>query len=265
VVDAVNGAGSVALPELLRQLGVRVITLNCRPDGLFPHPPEPTPDNLAQLSRAVRRNRADLGLATDPDADRLALVDERGRPIVRQVLSVRQSPVVINLSTSRVTADVARELGQKVYYSRVGEANVVALMKKRSSIIGGEGNGGVIYGALHYGRDSLAAAALALSSLAQSGGTLSELAGTLPTYYTIKGKAPLPQSFSSRLKEFERRMLDQWGGLKVDRRDGVRLDFPEGWVLIRASNTEPIYRIVVETTGAAMTRKIMKQTRGFFR
>lgn len=273
VVDAVNGAGSFALPELVRRLGAEVITLNCDSSGKFPHPPEPTADNIKQLARAVKKHRADLGLACDPDADRLAIVDERGRAIgeektlalaVRQVMTVKKSPVVINLSTSRMVADVAAEIGQKIYYSKVGEANVVSLMHKRRSIIGGEGNGGVIYGALHFGRDSLVAAGLVLSLLAKAKITMSELAGTLSRYYTIKGKASLPKNFEKKLGAFEKYIRRQMPKAKFDKRDGLKVDFAEGWVLIRKSNTEPIYRIVVESNNQVLTQRLMKDTQALF-
>ncbi|MCK4301568.1 MAG: phosphoglucosamine mutase, partial [candidate division Zixibacteria bacterium] len=153
VVDAINGAGSQALPTLLERLGVTVIRINCKGDGDFVHEPEPAPKNLSQLARAVKRHKADLGMACDPDADRLALVDETGHPLgeeltlaiaVRQVLRKIKGPVVINLSTSKVTADTAQAAGSRVYYSKVGEANVVEMMRAKKAVIGGEGNGGVI-------------------------------------------------------------------------------------------------------------------------
>ncbi|MCP4684822.1 MAG: phosphoglucosamine mutase, partial [bacterium] len=163
VVDAINGAGSEALPLLLERLGAEVVRINCKGNGDFVHEPEPTPKNLTQLGRAVKRHKADLGMACDPDADRLALVDEKGRPVseeltltiaVADVLRKKRGATVINLSTSRTTADVARALNSPVYYSKVGEANVVEMMRKKKAVIGGEGNGGVIFPAFHAGRDS---------------------------------------------------------------------------------------------------------------
>ncbi|HSH00688.1 MAG TPA: phosphoglucosamine mutase [candidate division Zixibacteria bacterium] len=274
VVDAVNGAGSLALPEFVERLGAKVVRLHCEPTGLFPRAPEPTPERLSKLSEAVRRHKADLGLACDPDADRLALVDETGRPIgeeltltlaVEQVLRTKPTTVAVNLSTSRATVDVARRLGAKVYLSRVGEANVVAEMKKRGALIGGEGNGGVIYGALHYGRDSLVGAGLVLTLLAKAGVSLSTLAGTIPRYYNTKTKAPLPEGFESRLEAFAKAFKRERPELTVDDRDGVRMDFNDGWLLIRKSNTEPIYRIVVETNDAALTRTILARVKRDFK
>ncbi|MCK4461301.1 MAG: phosphoglucosamine mutase, partial [candidate division Zixibacteria bacterium] len=275
VVDAINGAGSTALPQLLRALGVSVIEINCKGDGNFVHEPEPIPANLTQLSRAVRRHKADLGMACDPDADRLALVDEKGRPIgeeltltiaVKQVLSEISGPTVINLSTSKVTADVAAAMGSKVHYAKVGEANVVETMHRRRAVIGGEGNGGVIYPSFHAGRDALIAAALVLSRLATEKKGLSGLVETLPTYYTIKSKARLPIDFKQRLSRFEKRIASGLiGQSRLDRRDGLRFDFDRGWLQIRSSNTEPIFRLMVETDDLTLSRTLSKQVIGHFK
>ena len=267
VVDAVNGAGSSALPDLLERLGVRVIRINCNGDGDFVHEPEPVPKNLGQLGRAVKKHRADLGLACDPDADRLALVDETGRPIgeeltltlaVAYYLRKARGPVVINLSTSRATADVARMMGSQLFLSSVGEANVIAEMKKRSAVIGGEGNGGVILPESHYGRDALVAAGLIISFMAESGHSLSRLAGTMPAYWIIKKKAPLPEDFVRKISRVEARIRKMFAQCRIDRRDGVRLDFDGGWVQVRASNTEPIYRLIVETRTQVLTGRLAK-------
>jgi phosphomannomutase len=274
VVDAVNGAGSEALPALLEKLGVRVFRLNCDSSGRFTRGPEPVPENLKALGRAVRARGADLGMACDPDADRLALVDESGRPIgeeltlaiaVKEVLAKKTGPTVINLSSSQVTADVARAAGSKVYYSRVGEANVVEMMHRKRAVIGGEGNGGVIYPDFHAGRDSLIAAVLTLSCLARERRSLSELAGTFPRYFFIKSKAPLPDDFSGRLKRFEKDAGRLLGKVKVDRRDGLRFDFAGGWLLLRKSNTEPIYRLVVETAEREKSRRLQATVAGYFK
>ena len=273
VVDAVNGAGSTGLPTLLEKMGVKVVRLNCVADGNFPHEPEPTPKNLKQLSAAVRKTKAHLGMACDPDADRLALVDEKGRPIgeeltlalaVRQALSVRKGPVVINLSTSRATHDEVKARGCEVVYTKVGEANVVAEMRRLKSRIGGEGNGGVIYGPLHYGRDSFVAAALVLTLFAKVGGSFSALGNSVSKYYTLKDKVDLPSDFDTRLAAFEYRIKERFGEGRVDRRDGVRLDFPEGWAQLRKSNTEPIYRIIAETTQESLSQEVMRLARETF-
>ncbi|MBU0985451.1 MAG: phosphoglucosamine mutase [candidate division Zixibacteria bacterium] len=274
VVDAINGAGSEALPAMLDRLGVETVLINCKGDGNFVHEPEPTPKNLAQLGRAVKRHKADIGLACDPDADRLALVNEKGEPIseeltltiaVGEVLKSMRGPTVINLSTSRVTADIARAHGSKVFLSRVGEANVVEMMRKKRAVVGGEGNGGVILPSFHAGRDSLIASALVLSALARAGKPLSEVVATFPQYSGIKGKAPLPDDFDARLARFEKEAAKLLGQTRIDRRDGLRFDFAEGWVQLRKSNTEPIYRLIVETTARDLTSRLYRQVTGFFK
>jgi phosphomannomutase len=274
VVDAINGAGSRALPSLLERLGVTVICINCEGNGDFVHEPEPVPKNLVQLGRAVKRHKADLGMACDPDADRLALVDEHGQPIgeeltlaigVKQVLKHVKGPTVLNLSTSKVTSDVAEAMGSKVYLSKVGEANVVELMHRKRGVIGGEGNGGVIYPAFHAGRDSLIGAALTLSCLATEEVTLGEFVETLPKYYNIKTKAPLPNDFARRLALLERNAAAIFGECRLDRQDGLRFDFAGGWLQVRTSNTEPIFRLVVETVNATLTKRLAHQVTRFFK
>ena len=267
VVDAINGAGSDALPEFLERMGVKVIRLNCKNDGDFFRKPEPVAENLDQLGRAVKRYKADLGLACDPDADRLALVDENGHPIgeeltltlaVAYYLLQNKGPVAINLSTSRSTADVARMVGSRVYLSPVGEAHVIAEMRRRKAVIGGEGNGGVILPECHYGRDALVAAGLIMSYLAQAGKTLSQLAGTLPAYCNIKKKAPLPDGFEGKIAGVEAQIETVFGRTRIDRRDGLRFDLAEGWIQVRKSNTEPIYRLIVEARSEKLAREMVK-------
>ena len=274
VVDAINGAGSFALPQLLERLGARVYRINCEGDGNFVHEAEPLPRNLGQLCRAVKKHRADLGMACDPDADRLVLVDERGCPVheeltlaiaVKQVLKTRRGATVINLSTSNITADTAREMRSRVIYSKVGEANVVEMMRLRKGVIGGEGNGGVIYPEFHAGRDSLIAAALTLSALAEGRTRLSRLVETFPRYYNIKAKASLPDDFEQRLKRFERQTAGFLGRTRIDRRDGLRFDFKEGWLQLRKSNTEPIFRMIVETASESLTKDLYRQVIRYFK
>ncbi|MEZ5357681.1 MAG: phosphoglucosamine mutase [Candidatus Zixiibacteriota bacterium] len=255
VVDAINGAGSSALPTLLERMGVMVIRLNCKGDGDFFRKPEPVPENLRQLGRMVKRHKAHIGMACDPDADRLALVDETGKPIgeeqtlglaVGYYLKKKKGPVAINLSTSRATADVAEAAGSTVYYSPVGEANVIAEMRARNAVIGGEGNGGVILPESHYGRDALVAAVLTLAHMAEAKMSVSALVGTIPTYVNIKKKAPLPAGFERKILQVKKKITAEYGKIKVDRRDGLRFDLEEGWIQVRKSNTEPIYRLIVE-------------------
>jgi phosphomannomutase len=270
VVDAINGAGSDALPDFLERLGVKVIRLNCKNNGDFFRKPEPVPENLKQLGRVVRRHKADLGMACDPDADRLALVDETGHPIGEELtlalsaayfLMKKRGPVAINLSTSRVTADVARMIGCRVFLSAVGEANVIAEMRRRKAVIGGEGNGGVILPECHYGRDALVGAGLIMSYLALTGKTLSQLVGTLPAYCNIKMKAPLPERFERKILQVEKQIKSVFGRIKVDRRDGLRFDLTEGWIQVRKSNTEPIYRLIVEAQSEKLARKMVASVR----
>lgn len=276
VVDAVNGAGSKALPQLLKRLNVDVVEINCKGDGNFVHEPEPIPKNLTQLCNAVKKHKADLGMACDPDADRLALVDEKGQPIgeeltltigVMAVLLKTKGNTVINLSTSKVTEDIARSLGSKVLYSKVGESNVVQKMRSTKGVIGGEGNGGVIYPAFHAGRDSLIAAALTLTVLAERKKNLSDLVATFPKYYNIKDKDSLKDrsKFLTKLKKFEKDASSIFGKAKIDRQDGLRFDFKEGWVQLRTSNTEPIYRLIVETTGQKLTDQIADKVKRYFK
>ncbi len=268
VLDAINGAGSFALPKLLREMGCKVIEINCKGDGNFVHEPEPVAKNLTQLSRAVKKHRADIGLACDPDADRLAIVNEKGIPIgeeltlaiaVDYILGKKKSVAVINLSTSNVTADLIRKSGSRLYYSKVGESNVVLEMKKRKAVIGGEGNGGVIYPTSHAGRDSLVAAAFVLSSLTFNKMKISELVETYNVYYNIKIKSNLPVGFAGRIKGLEKKIIAITGKSKIDRKDGIRINFKGGWVQIRTSNTEPIYRLIIETTDSSLTLKLKSE------
>ena len=274
VVDAINGAGSFALPEMVEALGAKVYRINCEGNGRFVHEAEPLPKNLTQLGRAVRKHKAHLGLACDPDADRLVLVDETGTPIyeeltlavaVFQVLRKKKGPTVLNLSTSQTTAEVARSLGSRVNLSKVGEANVVEMMHKKKAVIGGEGNGGVIYPEFHAGRDSLIGAALVMSAMAETGMTISQLVETFPKYFNIKTKAALPDDFDQKLKEFEATALSMLGKVRIDRRDGIRFDFKEGWLQLRKSNTEPIFRLIIETTSQDMTAELGRKTLRYFK
>lgn len=259
VVDAVNSVGGVALPALLRRLGVRdedVTCLNCEPTGRFAHPAEPLPENLTALTAAVRERGADLGLAVDPDADRLALVDDTGTYLSEELTQVlaadfvwgfRSGPFVTNLSSSRAIEDVAARHGQEVHRSAVGEINVVKKMQAVGAILGGEGNGGVIVPDLHYGRDALAGTAMVLQHLASAEASLSDLRAGLPRYAIVKDKLPLGGMDAGRLLQT---LAEQHQDKKISTVDGLKIDFTEGWVHLRASNTEPILRVYAEAATA---------------
>jgi phosphomannomutase len=262
VIDAVNGGGSIAGPMLLEKLGCRVIRLNCTPDGKFPHRAEPVPENLKQLSAKVLDEGADIGFAVDPDADRLAIVSEKGKPLGEEytlalsadyVLSKKPGPMVINLSSSNLNRDVCDRHKCRLYHSKVGEANVVEMMHRKKAVIGGEGNGGVILPALHYGRDSLVGMALVLQSMADSKKPVSELAGGIGPYVILKSKGNIDAKFDVKLSRLQKQLADQ----KISTVDGVRVDFNNGWVHIRKSNTEPIYRLISEAGTKKEARELI--------
>lgn len=254
-VDTVRGAAGPVMRRLMAELDCRLEGVDLEPDGRFPREPEPRPENLERLAGAVRGSGADLGMAVDPDGDRLALVDGSGEPLgedltlalaVRYVLGRRRGPVVTNLSTSRVVADVAEEAGAEVHLSPVGEANVAGRMREVDAVIGGEGNGGVMVPDLHLTRDAPLAAVLVLGELASSGESLAGLADGLPSYRIAKRRAPRP---GGSLEPAYRALLEGApGGPEADRQDGLRLDWParRSWVHVRPSGTEPIVRVIAE-------------------
>ena len=255
-LDCVRGAGAVAMLPLLERLECRVSGINLETDGRFPRPPEPVPENLGDLGRLVRESGADLGLAVDPDVDRLAIVDGAGRPIgedytlafaVRAVLEGRSNPakdpvVVVNLSTSLVVEDAARSVGATVLRAPVGEANVARAIREHGAAIGGEGNGGVMYPALHIGRDAPLGVALILHLLATSGVTVAGLVDAAPRYTIVKAKAPRSSQLDSLYERLRRRFADA----TADDRDGLRLAWIDRWLHIRPSGTEPIVRLIAE-------------------
>jgi phosphomannomutase len=253
-VDCINSVGGRILPELLESLGVKKVTgINITPDGNFAHNPEPLPENLKDLSELVVREKADIGFVVDPDVDRLAIVCEDGSmfgeeytlvAVADYVLTHSQGATVSNLSSTRALKDITENHECLYYSSAVGEVNVVEEMKTRNAIIGGEGNGGVIYPALHYGRDALVGIALFLTHLAVCRTTCSSLRKKYPNYYIAKKKLTLnPDSdFNSILSAVKKEYIR----FDIDERDGMRIDFPNGWVQIRKSNTEPIMRIYAE-------------------
>ena len=258
VVDAVNSVGGVVIPELLRELGCDVVELNCEPTGEFAHNPEPLPENLTEISKAIVREKADLGVVVDPDVDRLAFVSEDGSMFVEEytlvavadyVLSCRKGDTVSNLSSSRALRDVTERHGGHYHASAVGEVNVVAKMKEVGAVIGGEGNGGVIYPELHYGRDALVGVALFLTYLARTGLTMTALRATYPAYFASKNKIALTPAID--VDKVLRDIKARYAGEKVNDIDGVKIDFPECWVHLRKSNTEPIIRVYTEAKSMA--------------
>lgn len=256
VVDPVNSVGGIAVPALLHALGVqRVHLVNGNPDGRFAHNPEPLPAHLSELSAEVVRRRADLGISVDPDVDRLALVNEDGTffgeeytlvAVSDYILAGKQGHAVSNLSSSRALRLVAEKHGGSYSASPVGEVHVVAEMKKTGAVIGGEGNGGIIVPELHYGRDALAGIALFLSHLAASGRKMSELRADYPSFEMAKRKIDLTED--ADIDRILKAISEIYRGYPQDRSDGLKIDFPEKWIHLRKSNTEPVVRIYTEAT-----------------
>ncbi|AJR04319.1 phosphoglucosamine mutase [Siansivirga zeaxanthinifaciens] len=253
VVDGVNSTGGIAIPLLLERLGVDVIKLYCEPTGEFPHNPEPLREHLSELSKRVVEERADFGIVVDPDVDRLAFMDENGEMFGEEytlvacadyVLSKKPGNTVSNMSSTRALRDVTEKYGGTYEASAVGEVNVVSLMKKNKVVIGGEGNGGIIYPESHYGRDALVGVALFLSLLAEKDMKVSELRKTYPNYFMSKKKIELTPDLDvdGILETIEKHYQNE----QLTTIDGVKIDFPESWVHLRKSNTEPIIRIYTE-------------------
>lgn len=254
-LDCVRGAGGTTMPELFARLGCTVTGINLETDGRFPRPPEPIPAHLGALGELVRTSGADVGMAVDPDVDRLALVDETGRPIgedytlafaVETVLRRQRGPVVVNLSTSLVVDDAAAAHGVTVERAPVGEANVARALRAAGAVVGGEGNGGVMLPALHLGRDAPLAAALVLDLLATDRRPLSERVAARPQYAIVKAKAPRGADLAALYAALESRFADA----TRDRQDGLRLSWPDRWLHVRPSGTEPIVRLIAEAPTA---------------
>jgi phosphomannomutase len=267
VLDTCRGAGSVIMPQLLEALGCEVRHLEPEPDGRFPRSPEPIAENLGALEAAVREFKADVGIATDPDVDRLAIVSDAGRAIgedltlalaARLVLRTTPGVVVTNLSTSRVLDDVAEAAGQRVERAPVGEVNVAVAMRRLQSPIGGEGNGGVILPALHLGRDGPVAAALLLQLLVEDGTPLSTIVASLPKYAIVKDKLDRP---SKPLTAVYEALKAAFAGADVDLQDGLRLAWPDRWLHVRPSGTEPIVRVIAEAPTDADARALVARAR----
>jgi len=265
-LDCVRGAGGTIAPRLLEQLGCRVSGINLETDGRFPRPPEPLPANLGPLGELVRREKADIGLALDPDVDRLALTDATGSPIgedytlafaVRAVLAKSSGPVVINLSTSLVVEDAAKRLGASVERAPVGEANVARAIRRHHAVIGGEGNGGVILPALHLGRDAPLAVTLVLHLMAVTGKSVAELVGEQPRYVIVKGKTPRGGDVERMYGELLRRYPEA----RADRQDGLRLAWDNRWLHVRPSGTEPIVRLIAEAPTEEMAENLVATAR----
>ncbi len=276
-LDTVRGAGGALMPELLERLGCRVAAINLETDGMFPRPPEPIPENLKALGALVRRKKADIGIAVDPDVDRLAIVDEQGRAIgedytlafaIRAVLGKRDggrgkgSTVVCNLSTSLVVEDAAKEFGATVVRAPVGEAHVARKIIELKAVIGGEGNGGVMYPALHVGRDAPVAGALVLALLARERATVSEVVTRAPQYTIVKAKLERGAGSGERgLDKEYARLRQHFSDATADTQDGLRLSWSDRWLHLRPSGTEPIIRLIAEAPSRADAERLIEEGR----
>ena len=268
-VDAVNSVGGVVIPQLLRALGVKnIVELNCEPTGRFAHTPEPVPANLTEIAGLMRQGGIDVGFVVDPDVDRLAIVMENGEMFVEEytlvsvadyVLSHTPGSTVSNLSSSRALRDVTNAHGCTYNAAAVGEVNVTTKMKETGAVIGGEGNGGVIYPEAHYGRDALVGVALFLTLLAKSGKKVSELKATYPAYEIVKDKVTLTPDIN--VDAVLEAVKDEYKGEQITDIDGVKIDFADSWVHLRKSNTEPIIRVIAEASTSeaaqALTQKLI--------
>ncbi|MCX6153954.1 MAG: phosphoglucosamine mutase [Candidatus Kapabacteria bacterium] len=270
VVDAVNCSGSTVVPKLLDILGADCIELYCDESGIFPHTPEPLPENLGVLAETVKIHNADIGIAVDPDSDRLVIVDEHGNHIGEEftlALAVQSAlhfnsinntdpkpKVVTNLSSSSLVDFIAAKYGATVYRSAVGEINVVKKMKETGALIGGEGSGGVILPACHYGRDSLVGIALIIALIADTNKSVSELIAEYPVFKILKSK----QEFKGDLQHYFNKLSKAFPDAEINTDDGIRIDTQRGWVQVRASNTEPIIRIISESTDGDYASRLIK-------
>jgi phosphomannomutase len=266
-LDCVRGAGAVIVPELLERLGCKVTAIHVEPDGRFPHAPEPVAENLAELERLVRDSHADLGVAVDPDVDRLALVSEKGTAIGEDyslalaamlVLRHRSGPVVTNLSTSLVVEDAVTRGGSTLTRTPVGEVNVAVRMRELRAVVGGEGNGGVILPEVHLGRDAPLGIALILQLLTEAGKPLSAVAGELPRYAIVKDKLDRPKASLDSVYSSLRKVF---ADARVDTQDGLRLAWKDRWLHVRPSGTEPIVRVIAEAPTEQEARQLVQRAR----
>ncbi len=266
-IDCVNSVGGLAIPAVLKALGVKnIIELNCTPNGLFPHNPEPLPQHLTEISDLLKSGKADVGFVVDPDVDRLAIICENGEmfgeeytlvSVADYVLSHTPGNTVSNMSSTRALSDVTKAHGGQYSASAVGEVNVTTEMKATHAVIGGEGNGGVIYPASHYGRDALVGIALFLSHLAHSGKKVSELRQTYPNYYISKNRIDLtPDMDVDKILEHAKEVFRNE---RLNDKDGVKIDFADGWVHLRKSNTEPIIRVYSEAGSVEKANELAKK------
>jgi len=259
VLDSCNGAGSIITPILLETLGCELIKLHCEPNGFFPHNPEPTFVNLDDISLKVVEVGADIGFAQDADADRMAIISEKGEILGEEysislvcdhILKTRKGTVVTNLSTTRAVDDIARKYGCEVIRTPVGEVNVAEKMKEIKAVIGGEGNGGIIDPRIHYGRDSLIGIAIILEYIAETGKRISELADEIPKYYIEKKKIDCSRGNATK---FINALQEKYKNEKLTLIDGLRIDWADSWVHIRRSGTEPVMRIIAESKSKKKT------------
>jgi len=266
-LDCVRGAGGAFMPTLLEKLGCQVTAINLETDGRFPRSPEPIAENLGDLERLVRESGSEIGMAVDPDVDRLALVSDEGKAIgedytlalaAKAVLKKKKGVVVTNLSTSRILDDIAAEAGTRVIRAPVGEVNVATRMRSEKSPVGGEGNGGVILTDLHLGRDAPAGAALILQLLADENRPLSAIVASYPRYFIVKDKLDRPKG---SLDGVYSALTAAFPGAEVDTQDGLRLTWPDRWVHVRPSGTEPIVRVIAEAPSAEDALKLVKDCR----
>ena len=266
VLDSINGAGCVVTPMLLSKLGCEVIHINSEPNGKFTHAPEPIEENLTDLCQAVRKHKANIGFAQDPDADRLVVVDEKGNFIGEEytlalavgfALRSRKGDIAANLSTSRMIDDIAAANGVKVFRSPTGEANVVELMEKTGCIFGGEGNGGVIDPRVVPVRNSLVGMAMILQYMSETGKTVSELVAEIPSYHLLKTKISCLPGEALKVAELTRKEFTGDDDVKFNDEDGLRIDFPDRWLSVRGSNTEPIMRIFAEAPTVSVANELV--------